>query len=133
MLNHCYFPIGGIWLTLRGKNVANDSYVYVEDIGHSEGDSNDSLLCHTDNIKCCESQQHGKIRKGEWYFPNGTEIKIRKNANYTSSYFYRDRGSQVVRLHRINNPPERGRFFCEIPDSSNEDQIIYVHIGKCIC
>ena len=126
MLNHCYFPIGRIWLTLQGNNVTNDSYVYVEDIGHGE---DDALLCNTDNISCCR----GNIPAGEWYFPDQTPVKMRKFANKTSSYFYRDRGRQVVRLHHINKPPERGRFYCVVPDSSGEDQIIYVHIGKCIC
>ena len=87
-----------------------------------EGDDA-ALLCHTDKPDCC-----GKPNKaGEWYFPNGTLVGVK---TFTRE-FYRNRGMQVVRLnHRQGRSfTERGLFRCEIPDSSNMTQTVYVHIG----
>ena len=89
------------------------------------GENNNALLCHTDKTDCCNN------RIGEWYFPNGNKVQIMGIDRNTDHYFYRNRGSKVVRLHRVMDPPERGRFSCEVPDSSGKNQTIYVNIGKC--
>ena len=120
----CYCIVG-IRLELNGTSIKNDSYMSITDIG----EKNKALLCHTNKTDCCTSSQ---IKAGEWYFSNENQVQklllARRNASH---YFYRDRGSQVVRLNRVMNPPERGRFFCEVPDSSGKNQTIYVNIGKC--
>ena len=91
-----------------------------------EGDA--ALLCHTDNLRCCRGSQTHK-KAGEWYYPNGTKVGI-KGLGIPQYEFYRDREMQVVRLnHRQGNFIERGHFRCEIPDSSNMNQTVYVHIG----
>ena len=105
---------------LNGLAIANNSYVDVDAIGENET----ALLCHTDKPDCC-----GKPNKaGEWYFPNETRVRIKGQSQ--DNEFYRDRGPQVVRLNRHNGSlTERGLFQCEIPDSSNMTQTVYVHIG----
>ena len=98
----------------------------IDDIGEDDG----ALLCHTNKTDCCGSP----YLIGEWYFPNGNQVQILGYAHRNAShYFYRNRGSQVVRLNRVMNPPERGRFFCKVPDSSGELQAIYVNVGKYHC
>ena len=110
-------------LKLGVSYIRNDSYVNIDSIG--EGGK--ALLCETDKQFCCD----GDHRAGEWYFPNASKVEILGTANLTSeSYFYRNRGKKIVRLNRVMNPPERGRFFCEVPDDNNVTQIIYVNIGK---
>ena len=111
----------GITLKLKGKSTKNDSYVSIDDIGKENG----ALLCLTDKRPCCVSTS-----TGEWYFPNGNQVPILRNVRHTNHYFYRNRDNQVVLLNRVMDPPERGRFFCEVPDSSGESQTIYVNIGK---
>ena len=85
------------------------------------GENDAALLCHTDKPGCCRAN-----RTGEWYFPNGTKV------GRFQDEFYRDRETQVVRLNRHKGSFtefERGLFQCEIPDSSNMTQTVYVHIG----
>ena len=123
----CYYIIVGIRLELNGASIKNDSYVSIDDIG----EGNKALLCQTNKTNCCNSSMSGQIKAGEWYFPNGNQVQIMGIDRNTDHYFYRNRGSKVVRLHRVMDPPERGRFSCEVPDSSGKNQIIYVNIGKC--
>ena len=126
MLNALLYYIG-IRLELNNDNIENDSYVSIDDIGKDDG----ALLCHTDETDCCESPTANRI--GEWYFPDGNQVQTLGNASLNAShYFYRNEGKQIVRLNRVMNPPERGRFFCEVPDSSGELQTIYVNVGKCM-
>ena len=109
----------GVFLSLKGQSIANNSYVDVDDIG--EGD--DALLCHTTKIDCCYEHPN---RAGEWFFPNGTSV-----VNLGSSYgeFYRNRGPQVVRLNHRKGTFARGLFRCEIPDANYNMQTIYINIG----
>ena len=97
----------------------------VDDIG----EGNDAaLLCHTDKTDCCNAHN----RAGEWYYPNGTTVGIRYTGE-ANLEFYRDRGTRVVRLnHRQGISTERGCFRCEIPDSRDILQNIYINIGMCI-
>ena len=95
----------------------------VDDIG--EGNTA-ALLCHTNKTNCCTNEM-GQTRAGEWYFPNGTSVGVE---GASQDEFYRNRGTQVVRLnHRQGTPTERGRFRCEVPDSNNVMQTVYVNIG----
>ena len=109
---------------LNGALIDNDSYVDVDDIG--VGDT--ALLCHTDKDDCCHLEGS---RSGEWYFPSGAQVLVEGIANANRSYFFRNRDQSVVRLNRINNPPERGQFRCEIPNTGGEMQTIHVNIGMC--
>ena len=84
-----------------------------------------ALLCHTDNPDCCGKDSN---KTGVWYFPNGTIVK---NKRSSQDEFYRNRGPQVVRLiyRQGRSFTKRGLFRCEMPDSSNMNQTVYVHIG----
>ena len=114
-------------LSLRGADIANNGYVDVDDIG--EGD--DALLCHTNKAGCCGNPEFE--REGEWYFPGNEDMRVGTLGKPPrNNLFYRDRGTLVVRLNRRGSPQERGRFRCEVPDTDDVMQIVFVNIGMCI-
>ena len=110
-------------LSLKGVFIANNSYVFVRDIG--EGDAA-ALLCHTNKTDCCGYP----YRLGEWYYPNGTKVNI-EGFYPPESLFYRNRGQSVVRLNHRGSPSPRGRFRCEVPDANNNMQNVFINIGIC--
>ena len=122
-------------LSLNGKTVPNDSYVLVSDIGT---ENNNALLCNTDRSDCCRSGDHPNgIAQGHWYRPDGIEVmsfttEDAANPGPPRNFFYRSRGTRIVRLSRRGNPPQsqRGRFRCVIPDASGMDVTLYVNIGE---
>ena len=99
--------------------IDNDGFVNAKDIGV------DPLLCLTNATECCGNAQGGT--KGDWFFPNGTTVaSFSENyygANYDNGFFSRNRGQSVVRLNQRHNASERGRFSCELLNST-----IYVNI-----
>ena len=60
---------------------------------------------------------------GNWFFPNGTRVPS------TSKQwdFHRARGASVVLLY-IRRGGEEGIYRCEIPDSLNVTQTIYIGV-----
>ena len=94
----------------------------LEDIG---GD-NDALLCVTNQTACCQSNDTGGPALGNWIFPNGTKVPS-DNANRTQWDFYRTRGQMVVYMHRRRGGVE-GIYHCEIPDTMNVIQTIYIGV-----
>ena len=89
----------------------------LEDIG--EGD--DSLLCVTKYNACCTSDFGSAL--GNWFFPNGTKIRN----PYEGGDFYGTRGHMVVRLNHRRGGVE-GIYRCDIPDSMNVNQTIYIGV-----
>lgn len=108
-----------VWLSLKGSNVSNNSDVLITDIG----EGNEALWCRTTFRSCC------KLTKGEWYFPNGSMVRI----NMASDSFYRNRGSGVVRLHRRNDAMmPTGQFCCILPQNATINQTLCANIGMCM-
>ena len=113
---------GDVWFSLNGTTYQNNSCVALEDIG--EGNNN-SLLCVTNQNACCRApytDQNGSA-KANWYFPNGTRVP----SNGQKWDFHRSRDQMVVRLNRKQGG-EDGIYRCEIPDSMNVDQKIYIGV-----
>ena len=88
----------------------------LEDVG--EGD--DALLCITNQTACCRPPGSPV---GNWFFPNGTTVFSEGN----QSNFYSDRGQMVVRMNRRRGGVE-GMYRCEIPDSMNVIQTLYIGV-----
>lgn len=108
----------GVYISLNGTIVANNGNILIRDIGE---DSN-ALLCFTDLTSCCDSS-----RKGEWVFPNGTNVSIAK----FGSNFYRNRGQGVVRLNRRNGSlSPTGQYCCKVPDVTSSEKTVCVNISK---
>ena len=85
----------------------------LEDIG--EGD--DALLCITNLTGVNDSAS------GDWYFPDGTRVF----STHNDSDIYGTRGEMVVHLNRRGGG-EEGIYYCEIPDSVNVNQTIYIGV-----
>ena len=93
----------------------------LEDIG--EGD--DGLLCKTNLTECCRPPYTGAGSAiGNWFFPNGTRIPSSGNLNTT---FHRTRDKMMVNLNRKKGG-EDGIYHCEISDSVNATQTIYIGV-----
>ena len=116
------FATDGVYLSLKGRAIANNSCVAVDEIGAV---NNGGLLCHTNNSDCCRNKM------GHWYYP-GTRQTIVQHKTVErikrTDYFHRNRGREVVRLMRVGNPQERGYFYCKVPNKFNETQTLYVNI-----
>ena len=99
----------------------NNSDVTLEDIG--EGD--DALLCVTNLTSCCRPPYTGENGSaiGDWYFPNG--VRVPSGGNQWD--LYRTRGQMVVLLNRKRGGVE-GIYRCEIQDSTNVKQILYIGV-----
>ena len=116
MSRHCESSVpgaGDVWVTLRNITYRNNSYVMIEDIGEHD----DALLCMT-NL----TQTNSSIAFGDWFFPNGAIIPSDSENN---SDIYGSRGQMVVRMHRRRGG-EEGTYRCEIPDTLNVTQTIYI-------
>ena len=119
---HTFPPgAGDVWFSLRGTTYQNNSCVTLEDIG--EGD--DALLCITN----LTASDFTGTSLGNWFFPNGTRVpgRIVTHTSGEQWDFYRTRGEMVVRLNRIRGG-EEGIYRCEIPDSLNVLQAIYIGV-----
>ena len=81
----------------------------LEDIG----EGGDALLCKTGSAL------------GEWFYPNGTEIV--NETTQEERDIYRTRNQSVVLLNRRRGG-EEGIYRCEIPDSMNVAQTIYIGV-----
>ena len=111
----------GVWFSLNGTTYQNNSCVTLEDIGENDT----ALLCLT-NVTACDFTE---TSLGNWFFPNGTRVPG-MNVNNTSGEqwdFYSARGETVVSLNRRQSGVD-GIYHCEIPDSMNVTQTIYIGV-----
>ena len=90
----------------------------LEDIG----EGCDALLCKT-------NQSGTGSALGEWFYPNGTTIltEIVNETTQEERDIYRTRNLSVVRLNRKTGGVE-GIYRCEIPDSLNATQTLYIAV-----
>ena len=90
------------------------------------GEDDTALLCMSNLSACCRQQytvENVSVR-GNWFLPSGSTI-----ANETSSElrdFYSERGQVVVVRLNLGRIGENGIYRCEIPDSLNVTQTIYI-------
>ena len=113
--------------------IPNDGYILASDIGKDDN----GLYCNTDRSDCCRLADHpnATIVQGEWYYPNGSLVQSfthESALNPTRNFFYRNRFTQAVCLNRIGDPPQRGRFSCEVPNADGDNVTMYVNIGECM-
>ena len=128
-------------LQLRGQTIPNNSLVNFVDLayqapnsaGFTEDPTNangrQTLMCITNLVACCNSSA-----LGDWYYPDGGTVMY----NAGGATFRRNRGQHEVindqqfygsvRLWRRYTPLERGLFSCELPDTENVVQTLYVNI-----
>ena len=94
----------------------------LEEIGDND---NTALLCMTNQSACCQHPFTGENGPplGNWFFPNGARVP----AKSSQSDMYRNRDQSVVRMFRRRGG-EEGIYRCEIPDSMNVIQTIYIGV-----
>ena len=110
-----------VWFSLNGTTYQNNSCVALEDIGENDT----ALLCMTNLTACCRPPYTGENGRslGNLYFPNGTVVPS-KGSRWD---IYRTRNQNVVLLNRRRGE-EEGIYRCEIPDSMNVTQTIYIGV-----
>ena len=119
-----FFPgTSDVGFLLNDIAYQNNSLVTLEDIGEAEN----ALLCITDLTACCRCPYTGEMGPdmGNWFFPNGTTIYTPGEG--TDWDFYRTRGEMVVLMHRKGGG-EDGIYRCEMPDTLNVVQTIYIGV-----
>ena len=94
------------YVSFRGQNLANHSYVDLSLVGHLKTGS-DSVQCHTDLTTCCSGDQG--IHRGDWYFPNGTRL-----LPPTFADIYESREKKRVDLRRWSATSPTGMYYCDI-------------------
>lgn len=110
--------------------IPNNTFVDVADIGGKNSDK-EGLFCHTDRF------EHGRILElssADWHFPNGSRVWNYRDfdAAYGSvptNTFQKNTAYGLIRLLTAGSPPERGQFYCVIPDATGTIQTLYVNIG----
>ena len=99
----------GVYLNQNGMFLANNSAVYISDIGES---TNSRLQCITDRMPCCAAQAN---EAGEWFFPNKSMVPS------TPTAFYRNvRGDDgTVNLNHVSGAMSpTGQYCCVVPDAT---------------
>ena len=89
------------------------------------GENDTALLCKTIQTACCRPLHTGNTWPvlGNWFYPNETRVLSLGN----NTDFYRTREQMEVLLHRRRGG-EDGIYRCEIPDSENVLQTIYIGV-----
>ena len=118
----------GVWLSLDGQLVPNNSAVELRDIYETLDSSRaHTLMCVTLKRPCCRNPSY---RFGEWFYPNGSTVSIDDSGNN----FFRDRGDDgTVRLHRRGVAAlsaAMGQYCCEIPNANDITHRLCVQFSK---
>ena len=119
-----YLDAGDVWFSLNSTTYQNNSLVALEDIGENDT----ALLCETNFTVCCwrPATDINWLVSGNWFFPNKTKVpNVVVNEIDLIWDFYRDRDQSVVGMNRRRGG-EEGIYHCEIADSMNPTQTIYI-------
>ena len=108
--------------------LTNNSYIYYANIS----DEDSALKCVTDSDNCCNDSHIGN-----WRDERGRAVHQGADE---ATCLYVTRGHGVVNLNHKNDciPESSGLWRCDIPDSSEAMQSIYIYIsndntsGKCV-
>ena len=117
----------GVYLSYNGTIFESDSTISINDISMSLNQPH--LVCTSDRRPCCQEQP----QYGEWYFPNGSQVKHRTEGAVA---FNRNRDNDGnVNLfrtrHTVTSPT--GRFCCEVEDATHTNQTLCVNICNSVC
>ena len=101
-------------------SLTNNSYIYYANI--SEG--NRALKCKTDNHNCCNNSDNGN-----WTDDRGTAVHQGADG---ATCLYVTRRQGVISLNCKSDciPDTSGLWRCNIPDSSEVMQSIYIYISN---
>ena len=109
-----YLPdAGDVWFSLNDTTYQNNSLLSLGDIGENDT----ALICKTNQTACFSDPI------GNWVFPNGS--KFHSKADQYN--LYETGGEMMVLMHRRRGG-EDGIYHCEIADSTNNTQNIYIGV-----
>ena len=111
-----------VFFELRGEIYPNNSAITITDIG----ERGMALFCKTNREGCCRTPPN---RAGQFYYPNGDQVRNPRVSQMRGQGFYRTRRTQHIRLHRrpgINTPT--GVYSCEIPDANGATQRLFINL-----
>ena len=114
----------GVYLSLNGTFLTNNSNVLITDIGTTS----QPLVCTTDRRPCCR----GTNANGEWLFPNnGSHVPLMSVA---TSFFRNREDNGEVNLLRLNSDvmAPTGKFCCRVLDATSSDKTVCANIGEII-
>ena len=116
---------------LRGVSHADGDTVLLSDIGEEEN----GLMCTTTQTDCCGQNADGMQvtdeRRGEFYYPDGTQVPTRGGAG--SVGLFRGRGYLNISLQRMSTAtiaPPTGRYRCDIPNINGVSQNMFINISE---
>ena len=121
----CNITTPSVALQFNETTIPNNSYLLYENMENARQGKGPRLFCITDKIDCCNFVPNGE---GDWYLPNGERIRGGYEYPTDQNYFARSRGKQNIGLYRQSYPPQRGRFYCELPDSDGTNHTLFVNI-----
>ena len=104
----------------NGRVLINNSYIYYENIIAGEG----ALKCVTDSVNCCNDSD-----VGNWRDERGRAVYQEEDE---ATCLYVTRGQGVISLNRKSDciPDTSGLWRCDIPDSSDVMQSLYIYISN---
>ena len=113
------------YLSFKGNNLPNNSYVDISQIGNA-GDGSDSVQCISELDYCCNNRTSRLI--ADWYFPNGAQL----NFPGDPGNIYESRGTHRADLHRRGMATlPTGIYDCIIPFNISiplERKMLYVGV-----
>ena len=105
---------------IREVNLTNNSYILFSNISRES----DALKCVTDSVNCCNDSD-----VGNWRDERGRAVHQGADE---ATCLYVTRGQGVVNLNRRRGctPETSGLWRCDIPDSSEVRQSIYIYVSN---
>lgn len=130
----CTCTLAGVYLSLLGVVLTNDSIVSISDIIASENrednmdrpesheDRMGPLVCYTDRRDCCSEPS-----EGDWYLPDHSSASDSKGFLVSNEY------PSTLELTRDSNMPDfmppSGEYCCWILDANGLNQSACVSVG----
>ena len=108
------------YISFRGNNLSNHSYVDLSQVGNNRwGSVSNTLQCHTDLSTCCRANLSvGIVGRGDWFAP-GSDTRLPFYSERIDIDIYEDRQTQVVHLRSKHNPyGQPGIYRCVIPTNA---------------
>ena len=112
-------------LVHEGSLISNNSLFSLDSLGDINATSSAPLLCITPLEPCCDTN-----RMGNWFSPESGDTPLGTSGTNATELFQSWGDDQSVQLNRGSGVAtiESGLYRCEVPDSDNNTQTLYVGV-----